>query len=75
MNPTIIELIKSKLAEISLDYPDDSDNHNTLVYLAVEELKEENEVSEEFDVSPEEVEEIFTPFINNLDFDITIYDL
>jgi len=41
----------------------DLHNFNYIVWKAVDRLKHDDELSSEFDVTPEEVEEIYQPFI------------
>lgn len=61
-----MKLIKDKIEQLFLGgYIDeiDENNHNYIVYLATEDLKSDGELSEEYTVTPDEVDEVYRPFI------------
>ena len=62
----VIALIKDAIQKQLEDYitSDDYHNHNYIVYEAVKDLKLNEELSEDFDVTPDEVEEYFEEFID-----------
>ncbi|MEA3429842.1 MAG: hypothetical protein U9R08_01070 [Nanoarchaeota archaeon] len=72
-----MKLIKDKIEHLFKGgYIDevDENNHNYVVYLATEDLKGDGELSEDYDVTKEEVEEIYKPFIEEYIRDIKDYD-